>query len=660
MAITEFGVLLKQLLDDAGKTQKQIAEKIAEKKGGEIGAIKVAESNITRYVTGTKLPDGEDTVDSQMSDLFPVLISEHVVTSEVQVRELISKIPFKHEKLNQTRKHVVDSIRGMLESEVLALLEKQQALDRPRYYTGQGIEFIGREEAIENIIDLLHNKKVDKFLTLVGLPGVGKTELAEQVGDEAKARGLYAQVEFLPIETTLTAVELLEAINKKLLGIDLKQPTLLILDNCEQVEKLKEAEKLIRQFLKSHPNLTILATSRHDFSYPYTVNTLSIPDAVQLFLNGIERYQGKPYERADEDAHLIVEICELLGGLPLALLIASALISKGMKGIYDSILDMSIQGSKSPYEEPERHVSLEALINYSYKTLSDEEKKLLRWIAAFSSNIPITSILNVCSFNQFFSFSPKNEQEKSTYITDIENLLNKLKRHHLLTYQENIVGMHNTIRRFCRRILNTIDETDYLFSYLLRWNCYCREKTYLHSYEDKQIKERLLWIAKDRHFLENGDEKEEDIKEGLDKILFSLDGTNYFRRHGSNYPVLLHKAAKAYLNLRIGLEETDDLDEPFDHKILTAEQRREMFFWIFDDFYKVNLYTMLVAEANGFLYALFQISDIGRKWETWDFHTHDLAGLTAKDYYMLGAPGSMMEADPSNICVYPNRNAMSD
>src|SRR5947209_14275959 len=76
------------------------------------------------------------------------------------------------------------------------LIREFTELDRPRYYTRYGIPLIGRERDLEEIFSKLQYKRL---LTLSGLPGVGKTELARQVGKEAKARRYFAHVYFISL-----------------------------------------------------------------------------------------------------------------------------------------------------------------------------------------------------------------------------------------------------------------------------------------------------------------------------------------------------------------------------------------------------------------------------------------------------------------------------
>src|SRR2546421_7028519 len=112
MPSNEFGTLLQTLLDNAGKKQNQIAEKIAEKKGR---SPEAEESRMSRYISGTNSPGKPSTVYNQMNALLDALITEHVVTSEDQANELISRIPFKYTP-DENEKRIIDSVRATLRS----------------------------------------------------------------------------------------------------------------------------------------------------------------------------------------------------------------------------------------------------------------------------------------------------------------------------------------------------------------------------------------------------------------------------------------------------------------------------------------------------------------------------------------------------------------
>jgi len=137
---TDFGALLKKLLDTTGRTQKQIAKKIAEKTGS---TINVEEANISRYVTGRNLPRYEETVYRQIEALFTVLITEHVITSDDQANELVSKVPFKYETDR------AKTLRSKLEHEVLNILKRQQALEKPKDETTQGVSVFEEDNDIQ-------------------------------------------------------------------------------------------------------------------------------------------------------------------------------------------------------------------------------------------------------------------------------------------------------------------------------------------------------------------------------------------------------------------------------------------------------------------------------------------------------------------------------
>ncbi len=440
--ITDFGVLLTQLLYDAGKTRKQIAEKIAEKKGSPTSDVE--EANITRYVTGTRIPDKESTVYSQMSALFPVLISEHVVTSEDQVHELISKIPFKYE-YDKTRKHLADSIRDMLVSEVLALLEKQQALDRPRYSTKWDTELIGRDEDIQRVWDMLVDEG-KQFVTIVGLPGVGKTELARQIVEINKESKYFANVASLSIrENEGDTDTVLHRIDETLKRYDdLQKRTLLIIHNCERITDLKKARETLYDRVNKQKQLTILATSRATFSLKdHELKPLQNDDAVRLFLAVAKLTPD------EGNAPTIAAICKGLGGLPLALELVASRVRDlpTLDGVYKSLQTNEILTLPHAYPDSDRQETLFNLVKWSYDLFAPQVQiqKLFIRLAIFAAPCHIEAVEAICTLEDV----PKEQ---------LSNFLWKLNDHRLIIFDGKIINIsHPIIYQFACDMFDKID-----------------------------------------------------------------------------------------------------------------------------------------------------------------------------------------------------------
>ena len=221
--------------------------------------------------------------------------------------------------------------------------------------------FIGRAEQIAEVKRLLQG---NRLLTLIGPGGTGKTRLALQAAAEmldefpdgawlvelapiaqpAQVPQAVAQALALRPETA----ESFESAPADHVGRDAlslvvdhlrDRSLLLILDNCEHL--VGACAQLAEQLLRAAPRLLILTTSREalgvwgESSHP--VPALSLPDtgqlppletlaqseAVQLF---IERAQAVRPDLAlsEENAAAVVQICQRLDGIPLAIELAAA------------------------------------------------------------------------------------------------------------------------------------------------------------------------------------------------------------------------------------------------------------------------------------------------------------------------------------------------
>lgn len=187
-------------------------------------------------------------------------------------------------------------------------------------------------------------------------------------------------------------------------------------------------------------------------------------------------------------------------------------------------------------------------------------------------------------------------------------------------------------------------ETKKLLSLLMSHNSICRKHFYLkHLYNP----EKLLKIAEEKKFLENGNEDHDIIKKALMEILhcFILDEADCFRSSNPLYPVLLDNVIEIYLHeLVVGLAGTDKEDVPLDPKTLPADTRREVFFSFFDASYrKYLLMTLLFREGDDLVKYLFAHYDLNHIWEGWDSYTDRVIGLTKYSYFTIGEPGNNID-----------------
>jgi non-specific serine/threonine protein kinase len=265
-------------------------------------------------------------------------------------------------------------------------------------------QFIGREQEITEVHQLL---KDHRLVTLVGAGGSGKTRMAI----EAASRRISAYqdgIRFVGLadltepDLVLQAVALALGL-KESPGVDLidgiknfiqAQSMLLLLDNCEHL--LLASSDLADQLLHTCPNLQILATSRQALGVlgesVYPVPGLAVPshadpaaledsEAVKLFLDRTRLVQ--PHYLPSDDSLLVIgEICRQLDGVPLELAAARMKILSPRQVLARlsnqfSLLNKTIRGV------PERHQTLQAVVDWSYNLLISEEKVFFNRLAVF-------------------------------------------------------------------------------------------------------------------------------------------------------------------------------------------------------------------------------------------------------------------------------------
>jgi predicted ATPase/DNA-binding CsgD family transcriptional regulator len=270
--------------------------------------------------------------------------------------------------------------------------------------------FVGREHEIAEIASLLQQPTC-RLLTLVGLGGIGKTRLALEVVTSSTADFAdgICYISFEGLNWTADYCSILAAALKlpsypRLNGLDQvhtylrDKRILLFLDN---VETLENNTSWISQLLKNLPSLKILATSREALKlqeeWLYPVWGLTFPaelpqfaslvsyDAVSLFV-GCAGRADKDFLLEQEAAN-VIRICQIVGGLPLAIELAATWLkvlpcveiakelSEGTEFLnYPSVM---------PRNLPERHRSMNTIIDRTWDQLTPDEQTCLTKLTIF-------------------------------------------------------------------------------------------------------------------------------------------------------------------------------------------------------------------------------------------------------------------------------------
>jgi hypothetical protein len=217
----------------------------------------------------------------------------------------------------------------------------------PGNLPAQVSSFIGREADVARVVAALNESRV---ATITGVGGVGKMRLAVQVAADLLPRyrdGAWL-VELAPVRDATGVGEAVAAAfhlsnlggqsgEDSVIEMLASKQLLLVLDNCEHL--LGSAARLVSRIETSCADVAVLATSREGLAIDgeqlialpplYAgmagddIEQLVQTDAVNLFIERARRVKGD-FTLSQDNSRAVVEICQRLDGVPLAIQLASA------------------------------------------------------------------------------------------------------------------------------------------------------------------------------------------------------------------------------------------------------------------------------------------------------------------------------------------------
>jgi predicted ATPase/DNA-binding winged helix-turn-helix (wHTH) protein len=275
------------------------------------------------------------------------------------------------------------------------------------------MKLIGRDEAVAEISNLI---PAHRIVTIVATGGTGKTAVALAVASrlEGVFRDRVCFVDLAPVNEARRAADSLaialglpvrsENPVGEIVDVLKSRQMLIVIDGCEHV--IDVAAALIEKIVAATTDVRILVTSREALRIEFervlrleplpsppiesaqsTAEILSYP-AAQLFVeragtasNGVS---------SDHQAQLVARICGRLDGLPLAIeLAASQAHVFGFDMLAQMLDDRFSLAWPGRRTAPPRHQTLGAMFDWSYRLLTEDEKRLFRSLSAFSADFSL-------------------------------------------------------------------------------------------------------------------------------------------------------------------------------------------------------------------------------------------------------------------------------
>ena len=303
-----------------------------------------------------------------------------------------------------------EHVRQICHADLPADFPPLASLDRhPNNLPVELTTFIGREQEIEELTALV---MVNRLVALTGAGGSGKTRLATELAARNVHRwpdGVWladlastADPALVPhaLATAMSMPEQpLQSMADTIAARLTDETVLVVLDNCEHL--LDASSALAHHLLRSCPNVTVVATSREALSVEgevaYRVPSLPVPeadddldcDAVRLFVDRAAAV--RPTFALDAStAPSVVELCQRLDGLPLAIeLAASRCRAMSPAEIAEQLAHrfrILTAGRRSALP---RQRTLDASVRWSHDLLSDDERAVLRRLAVFAGGFTL-------------------------------------------------------------------------------------------------------------------------------------------------------------------------------------------------------------------------------------------------------------------------------
>ena len=263
--------------------------------------------------------------------------------------------------------------------------------------------FVGRHEEKRELAMLVSSARL---VTVTGAGGMGKTRLALEAaaatadsfsdGAYLVELGSLARPDALD-DFVATSLGLLPAgVSSRQAIIDAvgHRSLLLLLDNAEHV--LAPVHSLVMSILDACGSVTIVVTSRQPLAaegeHVWLVSSLAPDQAAALFADRARLLRPD----IDLDSDLVVQLCDRLDGMPLAIELAAARVrSLSVDDILARLSERFTLLSAGRRGAVARHRTMLATIEWSYGLLDEDERTVFCRLGVFAGSFSLAAAIAV-------------------------------------------------------------------------------------------------------------------------------------------------------------------------------------------------------------------------------------------------------------------------
>jgi predicted ATPase/DNA-binding CsgD family transcriptional regulator len=273
---------------------------------------------------------------------------------------------------------------------------------------------LGRERELEELESLLLDGRT-RIVSIIGPGGMGKTRLAIELAQRLNGRFVDGAA-FVPLAPLQSEESIVPAIAQslrftfqggsqdektQLLNFLRRKELLLVLDNYEHL--IKSASLLI-EIAEAAPNLKMVVTSREKLKLRieqlYPLQSLSLiswetvaqaeqDPAVRLFLEYGLRVRPN-FELQTEDLDALHQILQLVDGMPLAIILASAWLELLTPVEIGAEIEKNIDFLEADYQDlPGRQRSMRAVFDAAWNQLNEAEQKVFSSLSVFQGGFTL-------------------------------------------------------------------------------------------------------------------------------------------------------------------------------------------------------------------------------------------------------------------------------